>query len=88
MTDDERDSREPEGDEALGGPGAGAERRRATDQVLLEGPLVVVEQRVQQPRPVAEATEDRPLADTGGVGDGLHGERFYAAALDDLPRGV
>ena len=58
---------------------AGAERRRAAQDVLLQAPLGLVEQGAQEPLAVAEAAEQRALADAGGARDVVHGDRLHAA---------
>jgi hypothetical protein len=64
--------------------GAGTERRRAAQQLLLERDVVVVEQRVREAGSVAEAAVHRPHADGRGSGDVLHRDVGGAALGEQL----
>ena len=68
-----------EGEQPLGRRRAGPERRRAAQDGLLQAPLGLVEQGAQEPLAVAEAPEQRALADAGGARDVVHGDRLHAA---------
>ena len=75
-----------EGEQPLGRRRAGAERRRAAQDGLLQAPLRLVQQRAQEPLAVAEAPEQRALADARGARDVVHGHRLDAA-LGEQPGG-
>jgi hypothetical protein len=57
-------------------------------QSLLQRPLVLVEQRDGDRRPVGEAAVEGSLADAGGAGDVLHGHLVGAVAVEELAGGV
>lgn len=63
-----------EGADARGRRCARSQRRRAVQERLLEPPLVLVEQGVDEPGPVAEAAVHRAHADPGGPRDLLQRE--------------
>ena len=65
-----------------------AQRRRAEQERLLLDLLVLVEQHDHQPGPAAEPAEQRALADAGGRGDVVRGDRVGAALGDQPARGV
>ena len=64
----------------------GAQRRRAEQECLLLGLLVLVEQHHHQAGPAAEPAEQRALADAGGRGDVVRGDRVGAALGDQAAR--
>jgi hypothetical protein len=66
--------------------GAGTERRRPADRVLLELSRVLLEQRERESGAVTEAAEERALADAGGGGDRIHRD-VLDAALGEQPAG-
>jgi hypothetical protein len=68
--------------------GSGAQGRPPAEQSLLQLALRLVEQGHREARPAAEAVEDRPLAHPGRAGDGVHGHRLDAVALEQLDGGA
>ena len=68
--------------------GVGAEGRRAEEERLLAGLLVLVEQDHHQPGPATEPAEHRALADPGGRGDIVHRDRVGALFGDEPAGGV
>ena len=67
--------------------GAGPERWLAAYQRVLELARALVEQRHHEPGAVAEATEQRPLADARLGRDRVHRDLLHAALLDQLCSG-
>ena len=63
-----------------------AERRRTADQRLLQRARLVLQQRRGEPGTVAEAAEQRALADARGGGDRVHRDVLHAV-LGEQPRG-
>ncbi len=86
MAIEEGQVRGAEGVQALARRRAGAEWRRAADHALLEPRLVLADDRAREARAVAEAAEDRALADARLGGDRLHRHARRAVALEQ-PRG-
>ena len=78
----------PVGQQPLQRRGARAQRRRTEQEGLLFGLLVLVEQHHHQAGAAAEPTEQRALADPGGGGDVVHGDRVGAALGDQSARRV
>ena len=74
-------------DHAIRGQGARPRRRIAAQDPLLEGALLVVDERHDQAGAVAEAVEDRALADPGGTGDLVRRDVGDAALLEQLASG-
>ena len=69
------------------GRGARSQRRVAAQDALLEGALLVVDERHHQAGAVAEAVEDRALTNAGGAGDLVDGDVLDAAMLEEGPSG-
>jgi hypothetical protein len=69
---DQLGERAPARDRPLDRRRTRAKRRRPAQHRLLRLALVVAGQRERQPRAVAEAPVDRPLADARVGGDGVH----------------
>ena len=82
----QRQQRVEEGGQALARRRARAERRRAAEELLLQLALGLVDQRLGEPGPVAEAVEDRALGHAGRAGDVAHRHRLDAALGEQLPR--
>ena len=72
----------PEGMQALQGGRVGTQGRRARKERRLKLLLPVVQEGDEQPGPVAEAPEDRPLADPGRRGHRLHGQVLRPGRAD------
>jgi hypothetical protein len=75
-----------EGDRTLHGRSTGAERRLAADDLVLELALALVEQGVHQAAAVAEAAEERALADARRGGDRVHRHMLDSPLLDQASR--
>ena len=73
-----------ERDQSLDRRRARAQRRRPADQVLLQPPLVLGQQREDEPGAVAEPAEQRALADARLGGDGVHRHAVGAALGEQL----
>ena len=73
-------------DEPLGRRGAGPQRRRAADEGLLERGVALGEQVARERRAVAEAPEQRALADPRLGGDRVHRRAAHAALGEQLLR--
>ena len=87
--EDEGDPGASVGDQAIERGSAGAERGLAGQDLFLEGLLVVVEQRLEDPGAGAEAAEDRALAEPGALGQRVHGSGPSAPhSSASIPRAV
>ena len=82
------EQRAEEGVEALPGGRARPERGRAPQDQALQLALGVLQQRQRQPGPVAEAPEERALADARGGGDLVHRHRVDAALGEEAAGGL
>ena len=70
------------------GGAPGAEWGRAAQQVVLEGALGVVDQRLGEALAVAEAVEDRALGDARLARDVAHRHRGHAVGVEQAAGGV
>ena len=86
VPDQEIDPGAAVGDQAVQGRGAGTERRGPGENLLLEVPLVVVEQRLEDPRPGAEPAEHCSLAQARAFGQPVHGQLARSLPGDYLAR--
>jgi len=86
VLDQEADPGRAVGDQAVQRRGARAQRRRPGKHLLLEGPLVVVKQRLEDARPGAEPAEHRPLAQARPFGQPVHGQLVRALLGEHLAR--
>ena len=84
----QRQERVEEGCQALPRRRARPQRRGAAQELLLQLALGLVDQRLREPGPVAEAVEDRALGHTRRAGDVAHRHRLDAALGEQLPRGL
>ena len=71
-----------EGHQPIQWRGIGSQGRRAEEESLLAGALILVEQHRHQARPAAEPAEQRAFADARGRGDVIHGHGVRAALGD------
>ena len=88
LLDAEGQQRVEERDQALLRRRAGAEWGRAAQQVVLEGALGVVDQRLGEALAVAEAVEDRALGDARLARDVAHRHRGHAVGGEQAAGGV
>jgi hypothetical protein len=70
--------------QALGGRGARPERRLAADERVLEGAVALGQQRARERRAIAEAPEQRALADARLGRDGVHRRAAHAVLGEQL----
>ena len=73
------------GDQAIQRRSAGAQRRRSRQDLLLEGPLVVVQERGEDPGAGAEPAEHGPLAQACPLGQRVHGQLVRALFGEHFP---
>jgi hypothetical protein len=74
VCDQEVDPRPAVGDQAVQRRGARAKWRGSGEHLLLEGALVVIQQRSEDPRPGAEPAEHRSLAQACAFSQPVHGQ--------------
>jgi hypothetical protein len=86
VPDQEVDPGAAVGDQAVPRRSAGTERRRSGQHLLLEVPLVVVKQRLEDPGPGAEPAEHRALAQARAFGQPVHGQLARSVRRDQLTR--
>src|SRR5215469_6215603 len=86
VPDQEVDPGPAVGDQPVQRGSPGAQRRGPGQHLLLELPLVVVQQRLEDPSPGAEPAEHRSLAQASAVGQAVHGQRGRPMAGDNLAR--
>ena len=72
-----------EGDQPVACRRAGAERRLAPDQLLLEKPLALADHRPRQAGAIAEAAEERALADARLRRDVVHRHVLHPALREE-----